>query len=102
MRIKLEIYKNKMVLTGDGRILTSVPETPFSTARLLVGNFDSASKCLEVGAKKLNAIGYFKRAPTFDIYPKDLSSGGLSQVEDRILRELAVSVGARKVDIYES
>ena len=47
MHIKLEIYANKMVLTGDGQTVTVVPDTPYSTERLLIGNFDSASSCLK-------------------------------------------------------
>jgi rod shape-determining protein MreB and related proteins len=98
MHIKLEIFKNRMVLTDDvGNTASVTSSKPFSTERMLVGNFDAASECLKNGAEKINALGYFKRNPTWSIYPKELVSETISQVEDRIFRELTVSVGAKAV-----
>jgi hypothetical protein len=98
MHIKLEIFENRMVLTDDeGGSIEVYSQEPFSTDRILVGNFDAASECLKNGVSKLGVSGLFMRKPEWSIYPKTLVSKELSQVEDRIFRELVVSVGARAV-----
>ena len=99
MDIIVNIYKNKMVLTGDSRTITVTPEEPFSSVRQLVGKFFAAEKCLKDGVERLGVTGLFKRKPVIIIRPKELVEGGLSEVEDRCLRELALGAGAREVKI---
>jgi len=76
--------------------------TPFSTQRLLVGNFASAEACL---TKAINAVSkqLKKRqflAPRVLMHPREMVEGGLSEVEERVLRELGLSAGARRVEIW--
>lgn len=98
MHIKLEIYENKMVLATDKGVSVEVCfAMPFSTERLLIGNFDTALECLKLGVEKLGVAGFFKRNPEWSIYPMCLVSNVLSQVEDRVLRELVVSAGAKNI-----
>ncbi|WP_341503685.1 hypothetical protein [Gallaecimonas sp. GXIMD4217] len=99
MQIMLKIYRDKMVLSGDGRTITVEPQSPYSSQRLLVGNFDAAAGCLKEGADKLGALGLFKRGPSWTIQPMELVEGGLSQIEERILQELALAVGGKVASI---
>lgn len=49
MEVTVEILKNRMVLTVNGKTITVEPTTPFTTTRLLVGTFMPAVECLKEG-----------------------------------------------------
>jgi len=51
MEIRVDIYKNRMILDGGGQTITVTPREPFTTARLLVGTF-SADKNLRGGRQR--------------------------------------------------
>lgn len=99
MKITLEIFINKMVLSGESGSISVTPEKPFSTSRLLVGDFDVAEQCLNKAADKLGIMGLFKSKPSVVVKPRELIDGGISPVEQRIFRELAFSINARQVEV---
>jgi len=73
---------------------------PFTTKRLLVGEFAAAEKYLKEGVKKVHEGRWFAASPVIVIQPLEMIEGGLSQVEERVLKELAVCAGARKVVVW--
>tara|TARA_R110002167_G_scaffold297462_2_gene501781 strand:+ start:210 stop:518 length:309 start_codon:yes stop_codon:yes gene_type:complete len=99
MEIKVDVYSNKMVLSSEGRSMTFHSKEPFTTTRLLIGKFYVAEECLKNAVKEYGAIGFFKRAPKIIIQPHEYLEGGLSEVEDRILREIALGAGAREAHV---
>ncbi len=99
MTIKVEVYKDKMVLRSSKNSVTIKPETSYVTTRLLVGTFQPAVVCLKSGLEQLGAFGFFTSKPTLTIYPKELVEGGLSEVEERCLMEMGYSAGAKKVEV---
>jgi hypothetical protein len=99
MDIKVDVYSNKMVLSSEGRSMTFHSKEPFTTTRLLIGKFYVAEECLKNAVKEFGAIGFFKRAPKITIQPHEYLEGGLSEVEDRILREIALGAGAREAHV---
>jgi hypothetical protein len=102
MDIKVEIYKNKMVLVHGGQNFTVNPDEPYTTTRLLVGTFLPAVGCLKEGLKKMGAIGLFKSKPVLHLDVREMSEGGLSEVEQRCLTEMGFAAGARKVEFVPS
>lgn len=99
MEVKVDVYSNKMVLTSDSRRMTFHSKVPFTTTRLLIGEFSVAERFLENAVKEFGAIGFFKRSPKIIIQPHEFLEGGLSEVEDRVLREVALRAGAREVHV---
>lgn len=100
MNINVEIYRNKFVLHTDAKSVTVSSANGFSTERLLVGQFTEATRCLSEGLKALGITGFFKMNNlTLIMIPKEMTDGGLSQVEGRTLRELAMDVGASTVEL---
>jgi hypothetical protein len=98
MEVKVEIYRNRFVLSTSEKTMTVIPKSEFTTNRLLVGQFQEASRCLAEGLKKIGAKSFFAISrPTLTMIPKEMTEGGLSQVEGRVFRELAMSAGAKKV-----
>ena len=72
----------------------------FSTERLLIGNFTEAEATLMKAVKELQKPSLFQSPPGFLLlHPLEIISGGLSQVEDRVLRDLAATCG-RSCDVW--
>ena len=99
MEIEVKIYINKMVLSGDGKTVTVLPDIPFSSSRQLVGKFFAAEQCMRKGVVQLGAIKWYKRAPKINVYPQELIEGGISEVEERCFMELAYGAGSRETKV---
>jgi len=82
-----------------GRDAQGIPDTPFTTTRLLVGNFESAQRTLK-SAIAQSGGSLFLVSPNVLMHPLEMVEGGLSQIEERIFRELAVGAGAKKVVVW--
>ena len=100
MEVKAEIFENRIVLTAKGSTVTVQPKEPFTTTRLLVGTFMPAVECLKEGLAKVGATGFLKMKPKLLIYPRAMTEGGLSEVEERCLLEVGHSAGAGKVEVH--
>lgn len=76
------------------------PAAPFTTQRLLVGHFKNAEAAMKEGF--LTALGgsWFRPSPAVVIHPLEKTEGGLSEIEERILHELAIGAGAMKVVVW--
>ncbi len=73
---------------------------PFSHPRFLLNNFFVAEKILQHAIYTLIGKFSLKPAPTIVIHPMEKLEGGLSHIEDRAFRELAVGAGAYEVVVY--
>jgi rod shape-determining protein MreB len=74
--------------------------TPFSTDRLAIGNFAPALETLKKALVQISPKSLFRVSPKLimhQLYPVD---DELSQVEERVLRELAVFAGSRQIYIW--
>ena len=99
MEVKLQIFKNRILVSNGIKEISISADEPFSTQRLLVGNFESAWKCVEKAEKELSIKGLFKKKPKVIVVPKELIEGGVSQVEDRVFRELSMALNPSSVEI---
>ena len=64
----------------------------FSSECLLIGNFTEAEATLVKAVKELQKPGLFQTPPDFVLlHPLEIISGGINEVEDRVLRDLAAS-----------
>lgn len=73
---------------------------PFTTTRLLIGQFTEADALLRRAIKEVCGGGLFQVSPIIVIHPTDMVEGGLSEIEERAFQELARGVGARKVYVH--
>jgi rod shape-determining protein MreB and related proteins len=97
VRITRNLFRVKNLRSGQEA--QGVPEAPFSTTRLLVGQFESAQRTLKSTLAQVGS-GWFLVSPNVLMHPLEMVEGGLSQIEERILQELAVGAGAKKVIIF--
>lgn len=87
-------------LSANGGWESIVPDQPFTTDRLLVGTFSSAEPALTSLLKSISGNGIIKKSANVVIHPLTKVEAGLSEVEERIFRELALGAGAFKVTLH--
>ena len=76
------------------------PSQSYTSHRLLVGNPGPAESTLAQGLKRLSAGKTLLARPIVVVHPVEKVEHGLSDVEDRVLRELTMAAGARKVAVW--
>ncbi len=75
-------------------------QPPFTTARLLIGQFQAAENLLKRAVKEMSKGRIFAVSPQVLIQPLEMIEGGLSEVEERVLKEVAIGAGASKVVVW--
>lgn len=83
----------------DLRSIQASASPGFSHQRMLVGNFTEAQRCLKAAVSEARGSG-FSMSISVVIHPREKIDGGLTQVEERLLQELAASAGASKVVVW--
>ena len=98
--IYIRIYENRVHIRNidDRKEIELTTTSPFTTERLLIGNFTVAQTLLTKGVKIVMGKKFF--APIFLMHPIEKIDGGLSQVEERVLKDLAIIVGAQKIVLW--
>jgi hypothetical protein len=100
--VYVRVQPNRFLLRHieSGRTATVDAQEPFTTRRLLVGEYGPAVDALTRGMKELNyGIHYFSD-PFVVMHPTSMVEGGLSGVEYRILFEIADGAGAKKATVW--
>ena len=95
----IKIKENLLIIKSvkTGKTITLVPKTPFSTKRLLIGQFSIIEELLKMGFHELNKSII---SPVVIMHPLEKFDNPLSEVEDKILREVALSAGAKEVKVW--
>lgn len=99
----VKVSKNKFEIikvSGDPVVEVITSFEPFTTRRLLIGEFTLAEYLLVTGIKKVLPRKLIKRKPAILMHPLEMTDGGISEVERRLLREIAISSGAYKVAVW--
>lgn len=93
--VYVQVSKNSMLVRNITRKMEVIatPDAPFTTARLLIGEFERAETALTKTIKHLHK-GIFPPSPVVIIHPLEMIEGGLSEVEKRTLLDVADGAGA--------
>lgn len=100
--LKLSCNQMHLMHLQSGREVHLQADPAFSNQRLLVADFAAAQQLLQRGFAELLPKRFLqlRRPPQLLIQPLERLEGGLSQVEERILLELGLGCGARKVRLH--
>jgi hypothetical protein len=99
----VKVYKNRIDIKEIGakqRPLTISPTKSFTTERLLVGEFSIAEKLLKNGLKQFKKTILLAFRPIVVIQPMEMVQNEISEVEKRLLKELALGSGAYKAVVW--
>jgi rod shape-determining protein MreB len=91
-------------VVGFGTQVEHSPYTlvrPFSHGRLLVHEFEAASKLLKHAFAYVAGRSLLRSRPVAVVHPLDTPEDGLTDIEDRVFRELALSAGAKRVYLWQ-
>src|SRR5580658_7466090 len=96
--IYVRILPNRIVVRHieSGREVTVDSEQPFTTQRLLIGEFKPAADTLRGAFRQVLPRVGFLAAPKVVMHQTTHTEGGLSAVEHRVLLELADFAGAKR------
>lgn len=87
---------------GDAKRDTAihvVVTNPFQHPRSFIGDFFLAEKIIQHGVFQIHK-SILRPAPRIIMHQLEKTEGGLTTIEDRVLRELALGAGAREILIY--
>lgn len=96
----VRVYKNRFLITklsGGGVETSFVPDQPFTTRRLLIGEFIPAETCLRRAVKEISGFRLFQPSTVMILHPMDMMEGGASSVEKKVFLDLTFGAGARDV-----
>ena len=100
--VYVKVQRNQFQIRSvrSGLDATVVAQTPFTTTRLLVGQFVVAQNTLKEALKQVSKEIFLAVSPHVVIHPLEMVEGGLSEIEERIFREVAIGAGASKVVVW--
>lgn len=98
--------KAKILAVGSAaRQAASQPDTqvlnPFAHPRSLVSDFTVAEQVLKAFVSRVRGSAFFQPQPIVIVHPLGHHEGGLTQVEIRALRELALGSGASEAHVWQ-
>lgn len=102
--VTIEIYVNKMVAIchdEPARRVEIIPDESFTSERMLIGHFLSASKCVQQARKKLGISKFHLSNPSVKIVPKAFVDD-VSLIEKRAFQELGHRFGSDDVEVVIS
>ncbi|WP_299806115.1 rod shape-determining protein [uncultured Shewanella sp.] len=101
-QLQVEQGKNgAQIVTAFGNKAYVNPLNPFSHPRALLNDFFVAERLLKEIINKLGDNKRLAPAPRLIIHPMEKTEGGLTMIEIRAFREMALGAGARDVVIHQ-
>ena len=101
--VYVQVFRNRIWARDveSGTTVELTAREPFTSQRLLVGDFAAAENLLMHVYSELYANRLLTPSPRVLIQPREMSEGGLSPVEIRVLRELAEGAGGRSSLVHQ-
>jgi rod shape-determining protein MreB and related proteins len=97
--VQISVDRIEVRNVRSGRSYVEVADPGFSTPRLLIGQFTLAQELLR--RVVAGALGWWPfRLRRFVMHPLERIEGGLSQIEERVLLELAAAAGSRRTVVW--
>ncbi|PSV35426.1 rod shape-determining protein MreB [Photobacterium sp. GB-27] len=104
--IAIEDTKNNVLAVGDkAKYLSGSNITvlnPFDHKRSFVGDFACAEKVLQYAVREVLGHNKFVLSPRIVMHQLEKVDGGLTDIEERVLKELAMGAGAREVLVHHN
>jgi len=98
VRVRRNQFRIRHVDSGTDT--TFQADVPFSSVRMLIGEFTAAEQALKAALKNAEKDRLLRLPPQILMHPLEMIEGGLSQIEERIFLEVAMGAGASKAVIW--
>jgi len=102
--VYIQFYENRIKITrlDTQEVVEQIAEEPFTSVRLLLGDFENGEKCLKLALIKLKFRKWLSPQLSAIVHAMSKTEGGLSAIEMRGFKELIERCGAKKVFIYQN
>lgn len=97
----VQVFRNRIVLSVPSRGLVVEEEGAFSHPRSILGQFQAGEQALRRAVAAAFAGKLLTPRPNLIVHPKEILEGGLSEIEQRALTEMALGAGAVRVAIWQ-
>jgi rod shape-determining protein MreB len=97
----VQVFKNKLVFQVPADHTLLVFEANFSHPRMLVGDYAVAQQLMTLAMKQAYPTVLFPATPRVVMHPKEVLEGGFTEIEVRVLKEMALAAGARAVAVWQ-
>ena len=97
--VRIGINRIQIKNIGKGESVDLSAETSFSHPRMLVGDFTEAQAQIKKAVLSAKGSG-LQLSLRILMHPTELVTGGLTQIEERVLLELAHGAGAGKAFVW--
>lgn len=98
--VYVQVFRNRFVLSRLDKGMRMERTGDFSHPRMLVGKFQEAEMLLGQLLRDAYGKALFPPRPLVVIHPKEVLEGGLTDIEERVLMEMALGAGARRVKVW--
>lgn len=97
----VQVFRNRFVISLLASGVRVERAGDFSHPRMLIGKFQEAEKLLGELLQEAYGKSVFPQRPLVVVHPKEVLEGGLTDIEERVLMEMALGAGARRVKIWK-
>ncbi|MGH8494190.1 MAG: hypothetical protein ACRERR_13955 [Moraxellaceae bacterium] len=97
----VQIFSNRLLVSIPARGVRVEGTADFSHPRMLIGKFVEAERLLTELLKEVYGKSLLPQRPVVIVHPKEILNGGLADIEERALMELALGAGARQAKIWQ-
>lgn len=97
----VQLYRNRVLLSVPSKGLVVEETGEFSHPRSLLGQFLAGEQTLARAVAAAYPGKLLKPRPALIVHPKEILEGGLTQIEERALTEMALGAGAAVVAIWQ-
>ncbi len=100
--IYVKVFENRVSAKNvdSGILVERKSKEPFSHERALVGSFTEAGITIKAAVNEVKGSNFLNVVRIL-IQPMEKNEGGLTEIESRVFRELALSAGGAKVVVWE-
>jgi rod shape-determining protein MreB and related proteins len=98
----VRVTRNKLDVRHieSGRSVQLLSDVPFTTHRLLIGDFLAAEGALRKAFAEIQFGPKYLAAPRVVMHPLEMVEDGLSGVENRVFMEVADCAGAARIAVW--
>jgi rod shape-determining protein MreB len=97
----VQLYRNRVVLSVPSKGIVVEETGDFSHPRSILGQFLAGEQTLARAVTAAYPGRLLKPRPALIVHPKEVLDGGLTQIEERALTEMALGAGAFQVAIWQ-
>ncbi len=97
----VQVFSNKIKVNVPSKGIVIEELGDFSHPRTILGQFLIGEQTLAKALAKAYPAKFIKPRPALIVHPKEILEGGLTEIEERALQEMALGAGASRAKVWQ-